>query len=87
VVENAIRPFAIGRKNRLFSDTAAGADASANLYSLIQTAKANSINEYAYLKFVFTELPQLGVDDHLDTLLPWNVAPTTLERLLIPPKI
>jgi transposase len=86
VVENAIRPFAIGRKNWLFSDTVAGARASANLYSLIETAKANGINEYAYLRYVFTELPKLGRDVNLDALLPWNVKPRTLEQLLIPPK-
>ena len=56
--KNAIRPFVIGRKNHLFSDTVAGAKASANLYSLIETAKANGIEPYTWLKQVFTELPQ-----------------------------
>ena len=47
-VENAIRPFVIGRRNWLFSDTARGAKSSANLYSLIETAKANGLEPYAY---------------------------------------
>ena len=47
--ENAIRPFVIGRKNSLFSDSVEGAKASANLYSLIETAKANNIEPYSYL--------------------------------------
>ena len=58
LTENAIRPFVIGSKNWLFCDTVAGANASANLYSLIETAKANGIEPYAYLRTVFTELPQ-----------------------------
>ena len=44
--ENPIRPFVIGRKNHLFSDTVSGAKASANLYSLIETAKANDLESY-----------------------------------------
>jgi transposase len=56
--ENAIRPFVIGRKNWLFSATPKGADASANLYSLIETAKANGLEPSVYLATVFTELPQ-----------------------------
>ncbi len=51
LVENAIRPFVIGRKNWLFPDTVRGARSSANLYSLIQTAKANALEPFAYLRF------------------------------------
>jgi transposase len=58
-VENAIRPFVIGRRNWLFSDTARGAKSSANLYSLIETAKANGLEPYAYLRHLFTELPKV----------------------------
>lgn len=58
LTENAIRPFVIGRKNFVFCDTVAGAHASANLYSLIETAKANGIEPYAYLRNIFTDLPQ-----------------------------
>ena len=71
--ERAIRPFTIGRKNWMFAKSQAGAVASANLYSLIETAKANGINPYDYLRYVFTELPNLSSDESLDRLLPWNV--------------
>jgi len=72
-VENAIRPFAIGRKNWLFSASVKGAKASANLYSLIETAKANGLEPYAYLKKVFVELPNTESFDDVDRLLPINV--------------
>ena len=57
--ENAIRLFAVDRKNWLFSDSQSGATASANLYSLLETARVNELNDYAYLKHVLTELPAL----------------------------
>ncbi len=53
VAERATRPFTIGRKNWLFAKSQAGAVASANLYSLIETAKANGVNPYDYLRYVF----------------------------------
>lgn len=70
-VENAIRPFTLGRKNWLFSATPAGARASANLYSLIETAKANGIDPHAYLAKVFTELPKATTVDEIASLLPY----------------
>ena len=73
--ENAIRPFVIGRKNSLFSDTVSGAKASANLYNLIETAKANDIESYARLKQVFTELPKATCMEEVEALLP--VRPVT----------
>jgi transposase len=82
-VERAIRPFAIGRRNWLFSATVDGVKASANLYSLVETAKANGINDYAYLKYLFTELPKLA-DGDLDRLLPWAVDRATLELQMHP---
>jgi transposase len=72
-VENAIRPFAIGRKNWLFSASVNGPKASANLYSLIETAKANDLEPYAYLKRVFTELPNAQSYDDVEKLLPNHV--------------
>ena len=75
--ENAIRPFVLGRKAWLFADTPAGAEASARLYSLIETAKANGLEPYAYLARVFEELPAAIAaddDDAITRLLPWNVA-------------
>ena len=70
LTENAIRPFVIGRKNFLFCDTVAGANASANLYGLIETAKANDIEPYAYLKMLFTELPKANSLEDIEALLP-----------------
>ena len=71
--ENAIRPFVIGRKNWLFSDSVRGVKASANLYSLIETAKANGLEPYAYLRYLFTELPKAETVDAIETLLPGNL--------------
>ncbi|HYX34380.1 MAG TPA: IS66 family transposase [Oligoflexus sp.] len=71
-VENAIRPFALGRKAWLFSDTVKGANASAALYSLVITARANGIEPYEYLTHIFTELPRATSADDFETLLPWN---------------
>ena len=74
LAENAIRPFAVGRKNWLFANSQAGAKASANLYSLIQTAKANGLNPYEYLKHIFKELPNANNVEAIEALLPWNLA-------------
>ncbi|NLC22596.1 MAG: IS66 family transposase, partial [Halomonadaceae bacterium] len=70
--ENAIRPFVVGRKNWLFSHTPSGAHASAAIYSLIETAKANGLVPYQYLQFVFETLPTLGEEGDLEALLPWR---------------
>ncbi len=72
--ENAIRPFVLGRKNWLFSASADGAKASANLYGLIETAKANGLEPYDYLKRVFKELPLVQSVEAIEALLPWNLA-------------
>lgn len=71
--ERAIRPFVMGRKNWLFSDTPRGAHGSAALYSLIETAKANELEPYDYLRDVFTRLPGATTSEQIDALLPWNV--------------
>lgn len=76
--ENAIRPFVIGRKNWLFSATVKGAKASANLYSLIETAKANGLEPYHYLRHIFKELPKSDSLEQIEALLPWNFDNTTL---------
>lgn len=68
--ENAIRPFVVGRKNWLFSQSVKGVKASANLYSLIETAKANGKEPYAYLRHVFTELPKAETVEAVEALLP-----------------
>ena len=74
LAENAIRPFAVGRRNWLFANSQAGAKASANLYSLIQTAKANGFNPYEYLKHIFTALPNAQSVKDIEKCLPWNLA-------------
>jgi hypothetical protein len=73
LVENAVRPFALGRKNWLFAETVAGAEASANLYSVIATAKANGLEPWAYLQHIFAELPKARSFDDVDALLPDRV--------------
>jgi len=72
--ENSIRPFVVGRKGWLFSDTVAGANASANLYSLVQTCKANGIDSYRYLRALFIALPNATTVDYYEALLPWRIA-------------
>jgi len=71
--ENAIRPFVVGRKNWLFSTSVKGVAASANLYSLIETAKANGLEPYAYLRYLFTELPKAQTVDAIEALLPGSL--------------
>ncbi len=71
--ENAIRPFVLGRKNWLFSTSVKGVKSSANLYSLIETAKANGLEPYAYLRYVFTELPKAETVEAIEALLPGNI--------------
>ena len=78
LTENAIRPFVIGRRNWLFSDTVGGAMASARLYSLIETAKANRHEPYRYLRHLFQELPQAQTPDDLRCLLPYHRDPAEL---------
>ncbi len=72
-VENVIRPFVIGRKAWLFSDTPAGANASAVIYSLLQTAKANGHEPYAWLRRVMRDLPAARTVEEIEALLPWNL--------------
>jgi transposase len=72
--ERAIKPFVIGRKNWLFSNTANGANASATLYSIIETAKANGLVPYEYLNYLLSEIPTLQQGQSIDHLLPWEFA-------------
>ncbi|WP_432757080.1 IS66 family transposase [Burkholderia glumae] len=71
--ENAIRPFCVGRRGWLFSDTVDGAHASANLYTLVETCKANGIDPYLYLTWLFQRLPLATTVDDYDALLPWKM--------------
>ena len=78
--ENAIRPFVIGRKNFLFSTSVKGVKASANLYSLIETAKANDLEPYAYLRYLYTELPKAQTVEAIEALLPGNITMDQITR-------
>lgn len=77
-VENAIRPFVVGRKNWLFSCTPEGAHASACIYTLVETAKANGLEPYWYLKYLFEKLPEAMTADEFKVLMPQNVDKTLL---------
>lgn len=71
--ENCIRPFVVGRKGWLFCDTPAGAQASAMAYTMVETAKANKVNVYHYLTFLFDHQPNAQMtDEELEQLAPWN---------------
>jgi transposase len=72
--ENAIRPFVVGRRNWLFADTVGGANASANLYSLLQTCVANGIDGYRYLSALLVALPRAKTAEDYEALLPWRLA-------------
>jgi len=81
LAENAIRPFVVGRKNWLFAGTPDGAKASAGLYSLIETAKANNLEPYKYLRYLFEKIPFAECENDFKALLPMNLTP---EQLVLP---
>ena len=76
--ERSIRTFCIGKKNWMFHNTATGANASALVYSISETAKLNNLRPYYYFKYILTELPkrcdkQGNIDPaELDDLMPWS---------------
>ncbi len=73
LAENAIRPFAVGRRNWLFADTPRGAKASATVYSLIETARANGLEPFAYLHHVLQHIGGASTVEDMEALLPWNI--------------
>ena len=77
--ERSIKPFVIGRKNWLFSNTPRGAKTSAIIYSIIETAKENGLDPFGYLKYVFEQLQKNSSKKTIDDLLPWN---PTVQALL-----
>ncbi len=79
--ENAIRPVALGRKNWLFAGVPKGADASAMLFSLVETAKANEIEPQAYLKFLFERFPAAQTTEDMRALMPQHVDKSLLPGL------
>ena len=71
--ENSIRPLVVGRKNWLFCDTPAGADASMKIYSMIETAKANELDPLKYLSFLLEHRPGAEMSDgELEQFAPWS---------------
>lgn len=72
--ERSIKPFVIGRKNWLFSNTPKGAASSAAIYSIVETAKGNGLNPFDYLKYLFDRLPNVDISDNkvLDEFMPWS---------------
>lgn len=72
--ERSIKPFVIGRKNFLFSNTPKGAKSSAIIYSIVETAKENGLIPFEYLKYLFEQLPNIDTTNAevLDQLLPWS---------------
>ena len=88
--ERAIRPFTVGRANWHIIDTIHGAQASAIMYSLVETAKANELKIYEYLKYLLTEIPKHMEDtdrSFLDDLLPWSASlPDSCKKTIKTPK-
>jgi len=81
LAENAIRPFVVGRKNWLFSDSQTGAHASAAIYSIIETAKANGWEPYRYLRYLLEMLPGINAEEGVRALLPYQLRPNEIEPL------
>ena len=73
ITERDIRPFTTGRKNWMFSQSVKGAEASATLYSIVMTCRANDINPYFYFQHLFKTLPNMDEQSDLTALMPWNV--------------
>lgn len=83
LAENAIRPFVVGRKNWLFSATPGGATASATIYSLIETAKANGLEPYRYLRYMFERLPLAETETDYKALLPQYVDRNSILNMIL----
>lgn len=82
IVENDIRPFAVGRRNWLFCGHPNGANASATLHSLITTARACRLDPYQYLRFLFEKLPYARSEEDFRALLPQNITAEQLARFM-----
>jgi transposase len=78
--EQQVRNFVIGRKAWVFCDSKIGATASANLYSLVMSARANDVEPFEYLMYVFEHLPTATTMEQLEALLPWNVKAVLQQR-------
>ena len=80
--ENAIRPFVLGSNNWLFNGSPRGAESSCAIYSVIETAKQNGLNPYAYLHYIFTRVPKITEAQEWETLLPQNLDPEEVNNAL-----
>lgn len=82
--ERTVKPFVMGRKNWLFAGSTDGADAMCFYYSLIETAKLNGLNPYAYLKWLFEKSLLLHDGESLELLAPWNCNPEEINKIMLP---
>ena len=78
--ERAIKPFAVGRKNWLFSSSVAGAEAGAIIFSLIETCKHHDIEAYDWFRYVLQHIPLCKSDDEIEALMPFNIDRALLAR-------
>lgn len=82
--ERTVKPFVMGRKNFLFAGSTEGADAMCFYYSLIETAKLNGINPYAYLRWLLEQTPLLKDGESIEQLAPWNITPKEINKIMLP---
>lgn len=82
--ERVVKPLVMGRKNFLFAGSTEGADAMCFYYSLIETAKLNGLNPYAYLKWLFEKAAIHKADESLEKLAPWNCSPDEVNKIMLP---
>lgn len=78
--EHVAKAIAVPRKNFLFADTPAGAEASAMIYSILETAKVNGQHPQRYLSVLLSEIPNAKVAEDIEALLPWNISPEEVNR-------
>lgn len=78
--EHVAKTIAVARKNYLFADTPSGATASARLFSVLETARANGHNPYEYMTVLLVELPNATTVEEMEALLPWNITPAEIRR-------
>jgi transposase len=84
--ERSIKPFVIGRKNWLFSNTPNGARASAVYYSLVVTARENGLNPFEYLSWIFTHAPNLGKPGYASSIEDFLPGSTKIPHKVFTPK-
>lgn len=81
LAENAIRPFVVGRKNWLFNAIPEGASAGAAIYSIIETAKLNDLEPYAYLRHLFTHIPEAMTTEDFKALMPQYIDKSKISKI------